>query len=499
MKVLFVSLDSKGYSELKLRLFYELCIEYADNMTVKQYSAFSDDEVVLRDMIHDEYDAVLFLVDEFSINKSLRIAKGIKKVNSLIKTIFVGEILNFEPQHFMTGHHYIDYIALGEGEATVTGLMNLIFEGDIKEGKIKGLAYRQSGRAIKNPEPSNVVLDTLPFAYQNTSIKGKKAIYYETSRGVRFASTYSNIKSVEKPRMLEIDTVKRDISYFVMQGIKDIYIVDNNFNWDLERTHDLLRYMQEVSNESVHFHLNMNAEVVDEKLIDILRKSNRGMFTITFNLVSLDKKTLYAVNRRHAALEELETIEKIAKATDVKVIVSLIAGLPFEKMEQFIEGFDKIYDAGEIDIDINQLRLRRGSELDRNRAIYSYVSSAEFPGYVISSQDLNSKGLAAIMSTYYTYELFVRKHEFRGAIDHIRNEGMLSPFKFFNLLYEYMRARSLNIQSAEDAARVLLAFAKTLRLADDIKQVIAKNLEDEIGIKRYTEFQQLGWKLAKHE
>ena len=69
-------------------------------MTVKQYSAFSDDEVVLRDMIHDEYDAVLFLVDEFSINKSLRIAKGIKKVNSLIKTIFVGEILNFEPQHF---------------------------------------------------------------------------------------------------------------------------------------------------------------------------------------------------------------------------------------------------------------------------------------------------------------------------------------------------------------------------------------------------------------
>ena len=108
--------------------------------------------------------------------------------------------------------------------------------------------------------------------------------------------------------MLEIDIVKRDISYFVMQGIKDIYIVDNNFNWDLERTHDLLRYMQEVSNESVHFHLNMNAEVVDEKLIDILRKSNRGMFTITFNLVSLDKKTLYAVNRRHAALEELETI-----------------------------------------------------------------------------------------------------------------------------------------------------------------------------------------------
>ena len=135
MKVLFVSLDSKGYSELKLRLFYELCIEYADNITVKQYSAFSDDEVVLRDMIHDEYDAVLFFVDEFSINKSLRIAKGIKKVNSLIKTIFVGEILNFEPQHFMTGHHYIDYIAPGEGEATVTGLMNLIFEGDIKEGK----------------------------------------------------------------------------------------------------------------------------------------------------------------------------------------------------------------------------------------------------------------------------------------------------------------------------------------------------------------------------
>ena len=103
------------------------------------------------------------------------------------------------------------------------------------------------------------------------------------------------------------------------------------------------------------------------------------------------------------------------------------------------------------------------------------------------------------MSTYYTYELFVRKHEFRGAIDHIRNEGMLNPFKFFNLLYEYMRARSLNIQSAEDAARVLLAFAKTLRLSDGIKQVIAKNLEDEIGIKRYTEFQQLGWKLAKHE
>lgn len=499
MKVLFASLDSKGYSELKLRLFHELCIEYVDDITVKQYSAFSDEEVILRDVIQDEYEAVLFLVDEFSVERALKVAKGIKRMNSLIKTIFVGEILNFEPQHFMTGHHYIDFIALGEGEATVTGLMDLIFKGDIKEGKIKGLAYRQSGRAIKNPEPSNVVLDTLPFAYQNASIRGKKAIYYETSRGVRFASTYSNIKSVEKPRMLEIDTVKRDISYFVMQGIKDIYIVDSNFNWDLERTHELLRYMQEVSNESVHFHLNMNAEAVDEKLIDILRKSSRGMFDITFNLVSLDKKTLYAVNRRHAALDELEIIEKIAKATEVKVIVSLIAGLPFEKMEQFIEGFNKIYGAGKIDIDINQLRLRRGSELDRNRAIYSYVSSSEFPGYVISSQDLNPKAIATIMFTYNVYELFVRKHGFRGAVDHIRDEGMMSPFKFFNSLHKYMRARNLNVQSAEDIARVLLAFAKTLRIEEGAKQVIAKDLEDEIGIKRYTEFQQCGWKLIEDE
>lgn len=115
MKVLFASLDSKGYSELKLRLFHELCIEYADDITVKQYSAFSDEEVILRDVIQDEYEAVLFLVDEFSVERALKVAKGIKRMNSLIKTIFVGEILNFEPQHFMTGHHYIDFIALGEG------------------------------------------------------------------------------------------------------------------------------------------------------------------------------------------------------------------------------------------------------------------------------------------------------------------------------------------------------------------------------------------------
>ena len=96
-------------------------------------------------------------------------------------------------------------------------------------------------------------------------------------------------------------------------------------------------------------------------------------------------------------------------------------------MEQFIEGFNKIYGAGKIDIDINQLRLRRGSELDRNRAIYSYVSSSEFPGYVISSQDLNPKAIATIMSTYNVYELFVRKHGFRGAIDHIKDKKIINP------------------------------------------------------------------------
>jgi radical SAM superfamily enzyme YgiQ (UPF0313 family) len=91
--------------------------------------------------------------------------------------VFGGIGATFLWEHFLVHFPEIDYVVTGEGEYTFLRLANCLQDGKLNEiEQIKGLAFRRSGRPVRNEEADAICdLDELPipaqyFSYQHVSL-----------------------------------------------------------------------------------------------------------------------------------------------------------------------------------------------------------------------------------------------------------------------------------------------------------------------------------------
>lgn len=250
-------------------------------------------------------------------------------------------------------HDCVDYVVIGEGDETITELINTLAGGG-ESGEVKGIVFKRDGRVVKTPpRPLIKDLDSLPFpAYHLLPIErytlgpqqlvaagGTHTVPYMsmmTSRGCPhqcvFCSTYTVFGRRCRLRSPEnvFDEIKLLVDRF---GVRRIDFMDDTFTIDRQRVVDLCRMIL-AAGLDIRWLCQTRVDRVDPDLLALMREA--GCDLVLFGLESGSQKVLDSI-KKGVTIQQAEKAIKWTKEAGIAIIGSFMIGNPSETRATIME------------------------------------------------------------------------------------------------------------------------------------------------------------------
>jgi len=91
------------------------------------------------------------------------------------------------------------------------------------------------------------------------------------------------------------------------------------------------------------FHFEAAADLFDDEMFDILSRAPKGLIQFEIGIQSTNEAALEAIRRKTDLKKVFENIKKLKELGNVHIHVDLIAGLPFEDYNSFLNSFNETY------------------------------------------------------------------------------------------------------------------------------------------------------------
>ena len=199
-----------------------------------------------------------------------------------------------------------DFVVRGEGEETLTELMNAL-QGQNSMDGISGLSYWEDGQTKHNPDrPLLQNLNTLPIP-DFSLIKGwnprQAVVPVATSRGCPFACKFCSVVTMfgRGYRFRSNDLIMEEVRANAGQA-GHLFFCDDNFAANPTRAKDLLRRMKE-DNLRISWSTQVRAEsAFDPEFLELLRETNCWGVYIGFESASDQVLKAYRKKQDQAAM-----------------------------------------------------------------------------------------------------------------------------------------------------------------------------------------------------
>lgn len=477
MKTVIVALNSK-YIHSALAPWYlkANCPPGCGEIKVLEFSINDLTDNVLARIYEENCDVVAFSCYIWNIEEVLKLADNLKKVNPQIKIIVGGPEVSFNANDIMEKYQFIDYIISGEGETAFRRLISSFANEDVDIGSIENVTYRK-GEGIAQGESYGIIEDlnliNSPYSDEMLAATGGKIVYYESSRGCPFNCSYCLSSTFKGVRYLSMDRVKSDILSFIKAGVKLVKFVDRTFNCNLDRAKEIISFINENAART-HFHFEAAADLFDEEMLDILKKTPAGLIQFEIGIQTTNNKALEAVNRKTRLDKVFSNIVKLNSLGNVHLHLDLIVGLPYEDYNSFKKSFNEVCELEPQQLQVGFLKLLKGSSIRANKDKYGY-KFRDYPPYEILSSDYLSYGeIIKLKNIEDMVERFMNSGRFDKTLKMLIKSSFCSPFDFYEKLSSYFKdsgyfQRNL---SSRDMYTALLGFVKSMELDLDEKAVM---------------------------
>ena len=332
-----------------------------------------------------------------------------------------------------------DYVMHGEGEYQFPVFLDNLPPWT-KSSKPKALLSESS-------KPITHLLDPYNQTYIST-LKGRLA-YLETSRGCPYSCGFC-LSGGSKLQFFPLETAKTQMHKLANSGAKTVKLIDRTFNCDAQRAYELFQYVISLDTNSC-FHFEVAADLFDRRTIELLNTAPPGRIQLEAGLQSYHEPTLNAVSRKTDLAKADTNVKALLAPGNIHMHVDLIAGLPYETLPIFMDGFDRAYKLAPHDLQLGFLKLLHGSAL-REQAQELGIAFHKTPPYeVISTPWLSTDDIRILKQTENALRHTHNKSRFLTTIKYVLSIAGMRPFSLFQRLGAYCENHGLPLETYTQA------------------------------------------------
>ena len=305
---------------------------------------------------------------------------------------------------------------------------------------VPGAAFHDGDVLRTNPAipETNADIDAIPFLYDDLTLFDNRIIYYESSRGCPFSCTYCLSSIDKRVRFRKMETVLRELQFFIDREVPLVKFIDRTFNCSHERTMMIWRYLRDHDIGKTSFHFEIGADLLNEEELALLESLRPGLVQLEIGIQSTNPKTLTAIRRTMDLQKLCANIERLRSAQNINLHVDLIAGLPYEGLESFEKSFNDVYTLHADQLQLGFLKVLGGTEMHEMAEEYDIRYSGRPPYEVLSTKWLSCKELDLLRRICDVLEYYYNSGQFTHTLAYLERYWE-SAFDFYRKLEDFFR------------------------------------------------------------
>lgn len=463
MRVLLIAVNAKyihsNPAVYSLRAYAQAALgdQPEVGIEIAEYTINQNTENILADIYRHRPDIAAFSCYIWNWNTIQELLPELPKLLPDTKLWLGGPEVSFHAEKILAQYTQLTGIMVGEGEETFTQLVRFYHAPKGQLQDIPGLVLPQ-GRT----QPRELTdMSKLPFLYEDLGKFQNRIIYYESQRGCPFRCAYC-LSAIDKSvRLRDIETVKKELQYFLDHKVSQVKFIDRTFNCNAAHALAIWRYLLENDNGVTNFHFEIAADLMTEEELEVLKQMRPGLIQLEIGVQSTNEQTLHAINR-YMSLEHLrQVVDKIHSFHNIHQHLDLIAGLPYEDYDSFVTSFNDVYAMRPQQLQLGFLKVLKGSPIEERAEEYGIVYNSRPPYEVLYSRWIPYDDVLRLKGIEEMVELYYNSCQFTHTLPVLEKE-FSSPFALYEALSQYYEEKGYYINTPARAYRyqVLLEFAQ---------------------------------------
>lgn len=463
MRTVLTTLNAKYiHTSLALRLLY-VANKNKHDISFSEFTLKEKDEAIVKYLLSLKADIIGFSVYIWNVTRIRTIVEEIKKENPNTIIILGGPEVSYEPEFFIS-EWPVDYIISGEGEFVLDELLECLEKNEeVQHDSIT--SKKQRARTIAKANLEKIAQLESPYMLDCDKEEMKhKIIYFETSRGCPFQCQYC-LSSLEKGvRYYPSDYLLQNLKFLIDNEVKVIKFLDRTFNINKEHTLRIFNFIIEHHRPNLSCQFEVYADILKPEMIEFLnQKLPENCFRFEIGIQSTYKPTNIAVKRRQNFNILASNIKRIMDGGKIDLHLDLIAGLPYETLERFIQSFNDVFALKGKEVQLGFLKMLRGTGLRKNASNFGCKYHEEAPYEIIYNDYITQAELQLIHDAEHMLEIYWNSGKFTLTMEHIFEHYYKGKyFEFFHELAQYYASNKMPTRKyqLEDIFRNLHQFLK---------------------------------------
>ena len=418
------------------------------SLTVLEGTINENEGVILGRLLASEPDVVSFSCYIWNITKVLSLSARLKEVLPDVRIILGGPEVSYRQREILKEHSFIDFVVSGEGEITVPVLLNRLYSGN--DTDIPAVSYRIADCIHIDRRSAQTDEEVSPYCEEYFRTLNGRIAYIESSRGCPFNCAFCLSGRLGKVRYIDIERVKCEMVKLSQMGAKTIKFVDRTFNCNKHRAEEILSFILSEHGKSIPcgtcFHFEIAADLLDDTLFEIVSKLPVGAVQFEVGIQSFNELTLNAINRKTDIDKVVTNVKRLISYENCHIHIDLIAGLPQEGYESFVDGFNRAYGIGADMLQLGFLKILPGSPMAENADKYPCIYKKEPPYEVVSTPYITAEELQRLHIAENELDRLYNSGRFSHTLAYVLSGGTVTPYELFYGLGVYLE--KLNYKSS---------------------------------------------------
>ncbi len=406
------------------------------------------------DILSKGYDMVAFSCYIWNIEQTLVLAQNLKKVRPEMKILFGGPEASFEVQELMTKNPCIDIVVAGEGEEAMLKMSEIAWENLDELLEIPNLYLRKGDeilhRSIEKSLDRAMVtqdLSIVPLAYEDATSESieNKIVYYETSRGCTYNCSYCLSATSKGIRYFDKERVFGELKKLVELGAQQIKFVDRTFNADPKRAAELVDFLMQIDDGKINFHFEITAHLLQQELLDKIKNARVGLFQFEIGVQSTNPKTLKAVHRADQFGLLSENVRQVQSYGNIHQHLDLIAGLPYEGKERFIQSFNDVFELQPDALQMGFLKMLKGSPIYYQAEEFGYVFRSYPPYEILYNEFISATELMELKQVEEILDRYYNKGRYKNSMRYLYSFFAKNGYELFEKLLAVIEENEIDL------------------------------------------------------